>query len=708
MRKDSRLNPASRRWLGETSRPAFETLESRTMLTTVPTGFSQTLVASGFGSPSAFDVTQDGRVLVAVQTGDVRVIRHGVLLPTPFVHLTVDSNGERGLLGVVEDPNFASNHFVYVYHTVPAAGAAAPFNEISRFTADPANPDVALASSQVDILKLNDLSGATNHNGGAMHFGTDGMLYVGVGENANPANSQTLSNLLGKVLRIDVSKIQPGDPINDAAKLVPAGNPFISSTNGLINGAIYALGFRNPFSFAVQPGTGTIYINDVGQDTWEEIDLLTAGRNYGWNKSEGFANPNPPAGLGPGAYQDPLLAYNHSGGPSGGGVAIVGGTFYNPPAGVANPFPASFVGKYFYEDVGKDFIRVFDPANPGSLATPDTSSAFATATEGAPVDMAVAPDGGIYYLARVNGGELMEISFTNTSVPTITTQPASQTAAAGGDAAFNVSASGPGTLRYQWQRNDGPAGAFADIAGATFVGFTLRGAQSTDKAAQFRVLVSNDNGSVTSDPASLAVVADQAPVPEIKIVSGLRRGLFDAGRAIHFKLSATDAEDGREPASRFTYQVDYVTSLNATPGGVVRPFVQATHGVESAKFTPARVGPYTLTDVLYRITFTVTDASGLSSTVLRELSPNVSRITLKTRPDSLTLNVDGQPTVAPTSFDSVVGFARLLDAPTSQQNIVANYVFASWSDHRPASHSIITHVANTTYTVRYRTILTGG
>lgn len=686
---------------GVAGRLLIEGLESRTLLTSLPAGFSETLIAGGLGSVTSFDLLPDGRVLVAAQNGVLHVVKNGATLPTPFLQLTVDSNGERGLIGVVHDPNFQSNHFIYVYHTVPADNAAAPFNELSRFTADPNNPDVAEAGSEADILKLNDLSGATNHNGGSLHFGIDGMLYIGVGENANPANSQSLSTLLGKVLRIDVSQTQAGDPINDVAKLVPADNPFVSQTAGSIDGAIYALGFRNPFTFAVQPVTGKIYINDVGQSTWEEIDQLTAGRNYGWNLSEGFASTVPPAGLGPGVYQDPLLAYNHTGGPAGGGVAIVGGVFYNPDSSAADPFPSSFVGKYFYEDVGKNWIRVFDPSQPGSLSAPDTSAAFATSTVAGLVDLAVAPDGGLYYVAQGNGGELREISFANTASPIISVQPQNQSGLAGADFTFTVTASGPGTLSYQWQRNSGSNGTFVDIPGATAAEFTDTAAPLADTNAQFRVVVSNSNSTVTSDPATLTVTADQAPVPAIKITGGLRRGKFDAGHAIRFSLSATDNEDGKEPASRFTYQVDYVTSLNETSGGVVSSFVPAQSGLAKSKFTPAISGAYVLTDVLYRITFTVTDAAGISANVTRDIAPNTSRLTLKTHPVGLSLDLDGQSISAPATFDSVVGFQRLLDAPASQQTSVANYLFRAWSDGRPASHTIVTRAGNAIYTARY-------
>lgn len=272
--------------------PRLEFLEDRAVPTVLPSGFQEALVAGGLGSPTAMAPAPDGRVFITTQGGDLRVVKNGALLSTPFLHVNVDSSGERGLLGVAFDPNFSTNHSLYVYYTVPGTGV---HNRVSRFTADSASPDVAAAGSEKDVLDLDPLSTATNHNGGAMHFGSDGKLYVAVGENANAANSQTLGNLLGKVLRLDVAQITASDPAN-SPRLIPTDNPFVSQATG-INQVIYALGFRNPFTFAVQPGTGTIFINDVGQSTWEEIDKLTAGGNYGWNKSEGFATTVPPSTL---------------------------------------------------------------------------------------------------------------------------------------------------------------------------------------------------------------------------------------------------------------------------------------------------------------------------------------------------------------------------------------------------------------------------
>ncbi|MBV8781874.1 MAG: PQQ-dependent sugar dehydrogenase [Phycisphaerae bacterium] len=384
-----------------------ESLERRCLFSNLPTGFNDKVLATDIGSPTAIDVLPDGRALIAIKTGALRLVVHNAVQAKNVLSLPVDSAGERGLIGITHDPHFDTNHFIYIYHTVPASSSTAAFNEISRYTL---NARVADPSSRVDILALNHLSAATNHNGGAMRFGSDDMLYVGVGENAKSSNSQSLENLLGKVLRIDVSHIQPGDPINDVAKLVPAGNPFATQTSG-INGAIYALGFRNPFTIAVQPVTGTIFVDDVGSKTWEEIDRLLPGRNYGWPRSEGFAANGTPAQLGPGVYADPILSYNHHGGPAGGGNAIIGGAFYDPATAAAHPFPADYVGKYFYADYGHNYIRVFNPRHPGRLSFPDTSTPFEMTTAAQPTGVAMASDGSLYYIAEANGGELDELTY---------------------------------------------------------------------------------------------------------------------------------------------------------------------------------------------------------------------------------------------------------------------------------------------------------
>ncbi len=428
---------------------------------TLPTGFVETQIASGLSSPTAMEFAPDGRLFVCLQGGNLRVVKNGALLPTPFVTLTVDSSGERGLLGVAFDPSFATNNFVYVYYTVPGSPA---HNRVSRFTA---NGDVAVAGSEVVLLNLDNLSSATNHNGGAIHFGPDGKLYVAVGENANSANSQTLVNLLGKVLRIN----------SDGT--IPADNPFFNTAGA--RKEIWALGLRNPFTFAFQPGTGRLFINDVGQSTWEEINDGIAGSNYGWSICEGACSP-PNAN-----FRDPLFQYGH-GSSSTTGCAIVGGNFYNPSV---VQFPASYVGKYFFADLCTGWIRLFDSSN-------NTAADFATGISN-PVDLKVATDGSLYYLS-IGSAAVFKVQFSG-AAPSITTQPSNQTVMQGQPATFTVAASGSTPLSYQWQRNQ------VNISGANASNYMIAATAFADDGAKFRCVVSNAFGNATSNEATLTVNA---------------------------------------------------------------------------------------------------------------------------------------------------------------------------------------------------------
>ncbi|RYG62439.1 glucose sorbosone dehydrogenase, partial [bacterium] len=237
---------------------------------TYPAGFTESWVAGNLLKPTTMAFAPDGRLFILEQEGKVRIVKNGQLLEQPFLTLTVSYTGERGLVGITFDPDFASNGYVYLYYTATTPNV---HNRISRFKAQ---GDVANPSDETILLDIDQLDSSI-HNGGSMRFGPDGKLYVAVGENSVAPNAQTLTNLKGKILRLN----------KDGS--VPTDNPFYNQTTG-INRAIYALGFRNPFSFDIQPGTGRIFANDVGNSTWEEIDDVKAGRNYGWPTTEGPSN----------------------------------------------------------------------------------------------------------------------------------------------------------------------------------------------------------------------------------------------------------------------------------------------------------------------------------------------------------------------------------------------------------------------------------
>ena len=406
--------------------PSFEALEGRCTPTTLPAGFTEAAVTTGLAAPTAMEFAPDGRLFVLEQSGNVELVRADGTTWTAL-HLNVDSAGERGLLGIAFDPGFATDHFAYLYYTNPGAGASpwatGEHNQLSRFTVDDTDPTMPVFGNEAPILDWDNLSTASNHNGGAIHFGTDGMLYADAGDNAQTFTqggntyrvSQTLNDLLGKQLRVDVGAFNRGVATRDdtaVGHLIPADNPFVGVAPG-IDQLIYALGLRNPFTFAVQPGTGTIFINDVGEAEWEEIDRSVAGANFGWSggATDGFGQTPP----GPGVYHDPQLAYNHTGGPAGGGMAIVGGTFYDP---AVQQFPASYAGKYFYADLGFGYIRLFDPAHPGTATDTDTSSPFASGITGNLIDLKVDRAGSLYYLT--GSGTVEKISYPTPATGALT------------------------------------------------------------------------------------------------------------------------------------------------------------------------------------------------------------------------------------------------------------------------------------------------
>lgn len=402
-----------------------------TSAATVPSGFTDTVVAGGLSNPTAMALAPDGRIFVCQQGGALRVIKNGALLATPFLTVTVDSAGERGLLGVAFDPNFVSNQLVYIYYT---ATTPTIHNRISRFTA---NGDVALAGSETIVMDLPNLSGATNHNGGALHFGPDGNLFVAVGDNANGANAQSLSTRLGKILRIT------------STGGIPTNNPFFNTATG-DNRAIWALGVRNPFTFTFQAGVGRMFINDVGENTWEEINDGIAGSNYGWPTCEGFCNPPNPN------FRDPIFAYANDANT----CAITGGAFYNPQV---TQFPANFVGNYFFADFCGGWIRRLDPANGNAV------SDFATGIS-QPVDLQVSVDGFLYYLAR-GAGAVGRIGFTTS----------------GDNIAPTVSITSPANGAIVARKSNLTITATAsDNVGVTRVEFFVNGAlQCTDTAAPY-------------------------------------------------------------------------------------------------------------------------------------------------------------------------------------------------------------------------------
>ena len=322
----------------------------------LPDGFVIEPLAGGLTGGTALDVLPDGRVLVCEQTGSLRVVDRGRLLDRPALTLDVDPTWERGLIGVTVDPRFPDPPFVYVCYV---AKSPHPHHRISRFTlsgnqADPASERALLEGDDQRLLGGKVPAG---HQGGALHFGVDGMLYAAIGEQTAGAPSQRLDTFQGKVLRIGPDGTIPSD------------NPFAAEAEGKYR-AIWARGLRNPFTFAIRRPDGLLCINDVG-DRHEEINLGIPGGNYGWPIGDGpLDDPR---------FVAPIHSYPRA--------SICGGDF--APAS----WPPELRGLYLFADFLQGWIKAIDPERPDEVST------FATGLRN-PVDLRFAPDGSLLVLLR--------------------------------------------------------------------------------------------------------------------------------------------------------------------------------------------------------------------------------------------------------------------------------------------------------------------
>ncbi len=290
----------------------------------------------------------DSRLFIVERAGSIRIVQNGTPLATPFLDISsrVSTAGERGLLSMAFDPQYASNGFFFIYFTDLDGDIA-----IERFQVSSGNPNLA-APAPLRILTVSHRT-FSNHNGGLVAFGPDGFLYIGTGDGGGGGdtlgNGQNLNVLLGKLLRIDVSNASASQPY-----AIPSLNPFAGQANR--RGEIWAYGLRNPWRYAFDAATGLLYIADVGQGRIEEVNVAaaaTASVNYGWNITEGsLCYPGDPCNKQ--GLTLPVLEYAHD---ASGGCSITGGRVYR---GSAIP---ELRGRYFYSDYCNGWLRSFVYSN---------------------------------------------------------------------------------------------------------------------------------------------------------------------------------------------------------------------------------------------------------------------------------------------------------------------------------------------------------
>lgn len=354
---------------------------------------SPTIAVAVSGLASPVDVTNagdgSGRLFVAEQAGRIRIVKDGSLLARPFIDISarIASGGERGLLGVAFHPDYPTDPRFFVDYTDLDGNTV-----VSAFRVDAADPDVADPTSETVLLHVTQPY--ANHNGGAVQFGPDGMLYIALGDGGSEGdpqgNGQRLDTLLAKILRIDVDSA----PANGAAYVVPPDNPFVATAGA--KPEIWLTGLRNPWRMHFDGATGDLWIGDVGQNKWEEIDVARAGSkglDYGWNTMEGFHCYQPADGCDQTGLTLPLAEYGHDL-----GCAVIGGVV------IRDPRLGSLTGRYIFGDACSDNLWQTDPAGDGRREP------VIVAHLGGPISSIGLGEDGSVYATSLSSGALLRLT----------------------------------------------------------------------------------------------------------------------------------------------------------------------------------------------------------------------------------------------------------------------------------------------------------
>lgn len=666
----------------------------------LPPGFTDTLVTD-VAAPTALAFTADGRLLIASQTGILYVYQSNTLLNTPALNLTnkICSNIERGLLGTAVDPDFTINHYIYLYYTFNQSGACerntakSPVNRVSRFTL----PDTNIIDPASELVLIDNIPSPNgNHNAGDLQFGNDGYLYIGVGDGgcdyadgthcaASNDASRDQFILLGKVLRIKADgTIPPTNPF------LGAGSARCSTTGRTEPGKkcqeTFAWGLRNPFRLAFDPNVADtrFFINDVGQNTWEEIDLGQAGADYGWNVREGPCARGsttdcgpPPAGM-----TNPLAAYDHS----GGCASITGGAFV--PNGV---WPASYNGAYVFSDYVCGKILTLMPTTNGNYTIREFASGLGPNSA---VTIIFGPDAGsqsLYYTTYANGGQIRRISYTgsnnqppraaaiadptSSSVPLTVRFDASGSSDPDGDA-----------LTYEWNFGDGSAQATGVIQRHTFV---------TPGTYTVTLVVRDSSGA--TDSVTLRVDAGNTP-PTAVITSPTDALRFAVGQPILLQGRATDAQDGNLPDANLTWEVLLHHNTHT------HPYLPPTSGNNITIQAPAPEDLDATATGYLEIRLTATDSQGATSVTTQNARPNLVNVTFGSQPPGITLALNGNTITTPRTVVSWESYALNVTAPAQVNLADQVWTFQAWSDaNNQPTRPIITPATASTFVAVYQT-----
>ena len=714
----------------------------------LPAGFREQTVLTGLNQPMNIEFAPDGRIFVAEKAGRIKVFDSiADTTATVFADLSanVHNQNDRGLLGLALHPEFPVQPYVYVLYTYDAPpGQVAPVWNDNCSAVGGANGGRCVVTGRLSRLQAagNVMTGAEqvllhdwcqqypSHSIGDLHFGADGMLYVSAGDGANynvvdygqlgtpinpcadpPGGTMTPPTAQGGALRSQDVRTTADPTGLDGAILrldpltgeAAAGNPASASADPNTR-RIVAYGLRNPYRFAIRPGTGELWIGDVGWNTWEELNRLTAATsavtNFGWPCFEGAARQGGYDGANvdmceslytAGGQTAPHYAYQHServvagetcptGGSSTSGVA-----FYPASGG---DYPEAYQGAVFFADYTRDCIWAMQPAAPGGV--PVAANRLTFAAEAAnPVDLAIGPGGDLYYADA--GGTIRRVRYFAGNQPPDAVLVASPTT---GTAPLTVSfdarsstdpdPADAGLLRYEWDfTDDGTVDARTPTATYTYP-------PGGPYTARLRVLDTLD----AADTQTVAIQAGNSP-PAAVVDTPAAGATFAVGQTIAFTGHATDPEQGELPASALQWRLLQYHCYTAD--NCHTHTVQEWTGVSGASFpAPDHEYPSYLELVL-----TATDSGGLSATSTRRIDPRTVDLTFTSDPPGLQVAVGSTIQTTPFTRTVIQGSENTISGVTPQTVGGVPYAFSAWSDGGAQTHVITAPATARTYTATF-------
>lgn len=657
-------------------------------------GFQTTTIVSELFLPTYAVYAPDGRIFIAHKDGTIRVVKDGILLEEPLVVIpNVNTYQDRGLNSIALDPNFATNGYMYVAYThdvnpddftgvkasrvirLTITGDTAPMASqqivLGSLVGTPANPSCDSYPAGSDCIP----SDARTHSIDQLLFMSDGTLIVSNGDgssdltvNNQAMRAQSLTSLSGKIIRINTD----GTGVAD--------NPFYTGNPNDNRSKIWAYGMRNPFRFSIKPGTDTLFVGDVGWGSWEEINVVEPGQNFGWPCFEGdeFLLGYSTFSLcqtlqNNGTTVEPLHFYPHP--PSS---AVVGGAFYS-----GTEYPQEYQGAYFFGDYARNSISTLQ-VTPENALVPNSVNQIIESADG-PVQIFTGPNGNINYLS-INTGQLREIQYVRNGFrPIVLTSATPTSGPTPLDVHFSSAGSNDpegGALSYYWNFGDGNSSTLANPAHT----FTTAGIYDV------RLTVA-DPQNLTSSSVVRVSVGNTAPVGTI--LTPLVSDLYSVNQTIAYSAEATDNEDGVLASENLSWEIIMHHCEVTTNTCHVHPFLTDQGATGSFVAPDHGAGSY------FELRLTSRDSSGLTSVVTRELHPEEIALTLNSVPLRTTLVLDGEEYTTPATVNVIANSSHSIFAVSPQTIEDVDYEFTSWSNGQSQNHTFAIGSAAATLTANF-------